>query len=228
MLAASSGPRARLGIALDDVGVDERSLALMPFVAPDVIKLDLRLVQDRPTPRSRRSSTPSTRRPSAPARAARRGHRDRGAPRGRPRPGRDARPGLALRPPGRARRDRLAAGAPIAAARAPRRSPPCSPVRAVAGERARRAAARQAPAARALAPPRAQAPRWARAPSSSPPSRRRAHFTPRRRRALRALARAPPSSAPSASASSAEPARACAAPTLDADDALRGRVERRR
>lgn len=33
-------------IALDDVGVDPRSLGLMPFVAPDVIKLDLRLTQD--------------------------------------------------------------------------------------------------------------------------------------------------------------------------------------
>lgn len=37
------------GIALDDVGADPRSLALMPFLRPDVIKLDLRLVQGRPT-----------------------------------------------------------------------------------------------------------------------------------------------------------------------------------
>jgi EAL domain-containing protein (putative c-di-GMP-specific phosphodiesterase class I) len=36
------------GIALDDVGAETASLALMPFLAPDVIKLDLRLVQDRP------------------------------------------------------------------------------------------------------------------------------------------------------------------------------------
>jgi EAL domain-containing protein (putative c-di-GMP-specific phosphodiesterase class I) len=43
--------RARgVGIALDDVGADPRSLALMPFLAPDVIKLDLRLVQDNPSP----------------------------------------------------------------------------------------------------------------------------------------------------------------------------------
>lgn len=34
-----------VGIALDDVGVDPRSLALMPFVLPDVIKLDLSLTQ---------------------------------------------------------------------------------------------------------------------------------------------------------------------------------------
>lgn len=33
------------GIALDDVGVDRRSLALMPLLRPDVIKLDLRLIQ---------------------------------------------------------------------------------------------------------------------------------------------------------------------------------------
>lgn len=39
-----------LAMALDDVGADPRSLALMPFVAPEVIKLDLRLVQQNPTP----------------------------------------------------------------------------------------------------------------------------------------------------------------------------------
>ncbi len=37
-----------VAIALDDVGVDDRSLALMPFLEPDVIKLDLALVQDSP------------------------------------------------------------------------------------------------------------------------------------------------------------------------------------
>lgn len=35
------------GIALDDVGDDPRSVALLPFVSPDVIKLDMRLVQRR-------------------------------------------------------------------------------------------------------------------------------------------------------------------------------------
>jgi hypothetical protein len=35
---------------LDDVGADHRSLALMPFVRPEVIKLDLRLVQENPSP----------------------------------------------------------------------------------------------------------------------------------------------------------------------------------
>jgi EAL domain-containing protein (putative c-di-GMP-specific phosphodiesterase class I) len=38
------------GVALDDVGADTRSLALMPLLRPDVIKLDLRLVQAQPTP----------------------------------------------------------------------------------------------------------------------------------------------------------------------------------
>ena len=37
------------GIALDDVGADRDSLALLPLLRPDVIKLDLRLVQERPT-----------------------------------------------------------------------------------------------------------------------------------------------------------------------------------
>lgn len=34
------------GIALDDVGVDPRALSLLPLVAPDVIKLDRRLIQN--------------------------------------------------------------------------------------------------------------------------------------------------------------------------------------
>ncbi|HET8980132.1 MAG TPA: diguanylate cyclase [Solirubrobacteraceae bacterium] len=37
------------GVALDDVGADVRSLALLPLIEPDVVKLDLRLVQDRPS-----------------------------------------------------------------------------------------------------------------------------------------------------------------------------------
>jgi EAL domain-containing protein (putative c-di-GMP-specific phosphodiesterase class I) len=35
------------GVALDDVGADSRSLALMPVLYPDVIKLDLRLLRGR-------------------------------------------------------------------------------------------------------------------------------------------------------------------------------------
>jgi EAL domain-containing protein (putative c-di-GMP-specific phosphodiesterase class I) len=33
----------------DDVGADRASLALLPVLRPDVVKLDLRLVQERPT-----------------------------------------------------------------------------------------------------------------------------------------------------------------------------------
>ncbi|MGY1828672.1 EAL domain-containing protein, partial [Blastococcus sp. SYSU DS0541] len=38
------------GIALDDVGAEAMSLAFMPILRPDVVKLDLRLVQERPGP----------------------------------------------------------------------------------------------------------------------------------------------------------------------------------
>jgi EAL domain-containing protein (putative c-di-GMP-specific phosphodiesterase class I) len=37
------------GVALDDVGAHPDSLALLPFVAPDVIKLDLHLIQQTPS-----------------------------------------------------------------------------------------------------------------------------------------------------------------------------------
>ncbi len=37
------------GIALDDVGVNPESLSLMPFIDPDVIKLDISVVQESPT-----------------------------------------------------------------------------------------------------------------------------------------------------------------------------------
>lgn len=37
------------GIALDDVGAEPASLALLPFLAPDVIKLDMSLVRHRPS-----------------------------------------------------------------------------------------------------------------------------------------------------------------------------------
>jgi diguanylate cyclase (GGDEF)-like protein/PAS domain S-box-containing protein len=38
------------GVAVDDVGADAMSLAFLPLLAPDVVKLDLRLVQERPGP----------------------------------------------------------------------------------------------------------------------------------------------------------------------------------
>jgi EAL domain-containing protein (putative c-di-GMP-specific phosphodiesterase class I) len=47
LLAAVAALRRRgWGIALDDVGADWRSIALMPFLRPDVVKLDMRLVQE--------------------------------------------------------------------------------------------------------------------------------------------------------------------------------------
>ena len=49
LLSTAGGIRdAGWGIALDDVGTEPASLALMPFLDPDVIKLDLRLIQDTP------------------------------------------------------------------------------------------------------------------------------------------------------------------------------------
>lgn len=38
------------GVAVDDVGAEAHSLAIMPFLRPDVVKLDLRLVHNRPDP----------------------------------------------------------------------------------------------------------------------------------------------------------------------------------
>lgn len=38
------------GVALDDVGAEECSLALMPFLSPDVIKLDISLIQNPQRP----------------------------------------------------------------------------------------------------------------------------------------------------------------------------------
>lgn len=38
------------GIALDDVGAEPASMALMPLLRPDIVKLDLSLVQQRPSP----------------------------------------------------------------------------------------------------------------------------------------------------------------------------------
>ena len=50
LLAAAEQVRARgWRVALDDIGAEPASLALMPFVAPDVLKLDLSLVQQRTT-----------------------------------------------------------------------------------------------------------------------------------------------------------------------------------
>jgi EAL domain-containing protein (putative c-di-GMP-specific phosphodiesterase class I) len=50
LLAAVTTARERgWGVALDDIGADRRSLALIPLLRPEVLKLDLELVQRRPT-----------------------------------------------------------------------------------------------------------------------------------------------------------------------------------
>ncbi|MEA2123541.1 MAG: hypothetical protein QOI80_323, partial [Solirubrobacteraceae bacterium] len=46
LLAVERVRRLGWGIAIDDVGVDWRSIALMPFLRPDVIKLDRGLLRD--------------------------------------------------------------------------------------------------------------------------------------------------------------------------------------
>lgn len=48
LLAAAASARQRgWGVALDDVGTEPASLALLPLVHPDVVKLDRRLIQQR-------------------------------------------------------------------------------------------------------------------------------------------------------------------------------------
>ncbi len=44
--------RAGFGIALDDVGADQRSLALLPLLRPDVVKLDMSLIHNHPSRQS--------------------------------------------------------------------------------------------------------------------------------------------------------------------------------
>ena len=55
LLAATTACReAGWGVALDDVGADPMSLALMPFVHPDVIKLDMQLLRNPEDPHTAR------------------------------------------------------------------------------------------------------------------------------------------------------------------------------
>lgn len=48
MRTVGAARAAGWGIALDDVGADPASLSMLPFVAPDVIKLDISLIQRAP------------------------------------------------------------------------------------------------------------------------------------------------------------------------------------
>jgi len=51
LVALASARRGGWSVAVDDVGVNPDSLALLPFVRPDVVKLDISLVQGTPTRR---------------------------------------------------------------------------------------------------------------------------------------------------------------------------------
>ena len=90
------------GIALDDVGADVRSLALMPLLRPDVIKLDLRLVQDQPTTEiAEIVNAVNAERERTGAVVLAEGIETEEHLETARAHGRDARPGLALRPPRR-------------------------------------------------------------------------------------------------------------------------------
>ncbi len=52
--ATAACRRAGWGVALDDVGADPMSLALMPFVHPDVVKLDMQLLRAPDDPHTAR------------------------------------------------------------------------------------------------------------------------------------------------------------------------------
>jgi EAL domain-containing protein (putative c-di-GMP-specific phosphodiesterase class I) len=51
LVAAAAGRASGWGVALDDVGAEPASLAIMPFLQPDVVKLDMHLLHhpDEPT-----------------------------------------------------------------------------------------------------------------------------------------------------------------------------------
>ena len=52
--AATACREARWGVALDDVGADPMSLAVMPFVQPDVVKLDMQMLRSPGDPHTAR------------------------------------------------------------------------------------------------------------------------------------------------------------------------------
>jgi EAL domain-containing protein (putative c-di-GMP-specific phosphodiesterase class I) len=55
LLAATDAVRTNgWGVALDDVGADPGSLALMPFIHPDVVKLDMQLLREPDEPHTAR------------------------------------------------------------------------------------------------------------------------------------------------------------------------------
>ena len=199
--------------------------------APDVVKLDLRLVQERPGPAiAEIMNAVNAHAERTGARRARRGHRDDGAPRHGPRAGRHARPGLAT----------SAGPAPAPAPAAPPAS--CAlPGRQAAGGRATARRSRCLPGDRAAAAVAEGAAHraeqaagaggacgWARR-ASSPRRSRRPATSPRRPRSATATSSSgPASSARSARVCRSSRCRACAAPTLRPRRPGARRVGRRR
>jgi EAL domain-containing protein (putative c-di-GMP-specific phosphodiesterase class I) len=51
LIALDRARQASMGVALDDVGAEPTSLALMSLIRPDIIKLDVSLIQSRPSMR---------------------------------------------------------------------------------------------------------------------------------------------------------------------------------
>ena len=97
--ASDQARRYSWGVALDDVGAEEGSLALLPFLRPDVVKLDMSLVRGVPQRRGghdhrRGAGLRRTDRGGDPGR----GHRDPGAGTAGPGLRRHLRTGLLLRP----------------------------------------------------------------------------------------------------------------------------------
>ena len=87
------------GLALDDVGADPASLAFMALLRPDVVKLDLSLVQQRATPEiAEIMSAVNAYAERTDALVLAEGDRDRAAPDGGAGAGCRSRTGLALRP----------------------------------------------------------------------------------------------------------------------------------
>ena len=115
-------------MALDDVGADVRSLALLPFIEPDVIKLDLSLVQHRPsTDQAAIVTAVAAERERTGAQILAEGIEDDAPSGDRPHARRDARPGLALGPSRSAARRSAArrrACAPASARRGRAGAPP--------------------------------------------------------------------------------------------------------
>ena len=89
-----------VAVALDDVGTEADTLAMMALLAPEVIKLDLALVQGSPDAEiAEVVHAVAAQAERSGATHPRRGRRDRGAGRAGRRARRTPRAGLALRPP---------------------------------------------------------------------------------------------------------------------------------